>query len=275
MSVSYEQIKSAVSYMRSRLGDTPAPEVALILGSGMGPIADRVEDAVVISYNDVPHINPSTVAWHKGCFVVGKLGGKQVICMQGRLHGYEGNTAEQIVMPVYVMAELGATKLIVTNASGGINTSYEAGDIVAVTDHINFMGMNPLAGTHDPELPIPFIDMTMCYSKRILKLIQEAAQELDIYVPEGVYLADLGPSFETPAEIRAFRAWGADLVGMSTVPEVLVGRQMGMEIGVLSLVTNMAAGVLDQPISPKDVPETAAYKGQVMSNLVCRLLEKL
>ncbi len=250
------------------------PEVAVILGSGMGDLAQSIDQVSVVPYADVAHMVPATVQGHKGEFVLGTLEGRKVVCMRGRLHAYEGNSAQQIAFGVYVMHELGAQKLIVTNAAGGIDPSYGVGDLMLIEDHINFQMMNPVIGPV-PELGPRFFDMTHPYSVRLLGLARDAAKECGVNVHQGVYIGDLGPSFETSAEIRAFRALGADAVGMSTVQEVIAANQLGMEVLGISLISNPAAGVSDEPLSMDDVAKAAHVAAGNMSALIKAVLPSM
>jgi purine-nucleoside phosphorylase len=237
---------------RSRL----RPAVAVVLGSGLGAFADEMTEAVKISYGDIPHFSRSTAVGHAGQLVIGKVGEYPVATMQGRVHLYEGHSASKAAFPMRVFGRMGVRAAILTNAAGGINLDYSQGGLVVIRDHINLMGQNPLVGHEDERFGPRFIDMTEAYSKAYRKIALEAAAELGIQMPEGVYAALLGPSYETPAEIRYLRAIGADLVGMSTVPEVIVARQIKIKVLAISCVTNMAAGVLDQPLNHEEVLET-------------------
>ena len=230
--------------------------IAIVLGSGLGDFADEVADPVKISFTDIPHFSRSTAVGHAGQLVLGKIAGCPVVVMQGRVHLYEGYPASRVAFPIRVFARLGARAAILTNAAGGINLDYGPGSLVVIKDHINLQGQNPLVGPEDPRLGLRFIDMTEAYSRSYRRLALAAAKRIGIAVPEGVYAGLLGPSYETPAEIRFLRAIGADLVGMSTVPEVIVARQMGIKVLAISCVTNMAAGVLDKPLNHEEVLET-------------------
>ena len=232
------------------------PEVALILGSGLGDLGEQIENAVAVDYGALPGFPVSTAPGHKGRFLLGTLGGKAVVCMQGRLHFYEGHSMEDVILPVRVMRLLGAKTLIATNAAGGINTSFSVGDIMLIEDHINFMGKNPLVGANDETLGCRFPDMSFAYSPELRALAERCAGEIGTQLCKGVYLACSGPSYETPAEIRAFRTLGADAVGMSTVPEAIVARHAGMRVFALSTITNMAAGVSKTPLTHAEVIET-------------------
>ncbi len=247
------QAQTAATYIRSKT--TLQPQLAIILGSGLGSFAAQVADAVTIPYAEIPNFPQSTVAGHSGKLVLGTIGGVPVAVMQGRVHAYEGYTMAQVTFPTRVLGLLGIKKLIVTNAAGGINTRYGQGAIVALSDHINLTGTNAALGPNIDALGPRFFDMSAAYSPALRKLAIDEAAKQSWTLNEGVYLAVLGPSYETPAEIRAFRTLGADLVGMSTVHEVIIARHMGIEVLGLSVVTNMAAGVLDQPINHEEVME--------------------
>jgi purine-nucleoside phosphorylase len=253
MSEILSNAQTAVSYIRSKT--SLEPKLAIILGSGLGSFATQVADAVTIPYAEIPNFPQSTVAGHSGKLVLGTIGGVPVAVMQGRVHAYEGYTMAQVTFPTRVLGLLGVKKLIVTNAAGGINTRYGQGAIVALSDHINLSGTNAALGPNIDALGPRFFDMSAAYSPVLRKLAIDEAAKQGWTLNEGVYLAVLGPSYETPAEIRAFRTLGADLVGMSTVHEVIIARHMGIEVLGLSVVTNMAAGVLDQPINHEEVME--------------------
>lgn len=263
-------VQEAAEYVRARIGETP--RIGLILGSGLGGIAEVIEDKHVIPYGEIPHFVCSTAPGHKGQFVAGRFGGKPVICMQGRLHFYEGHTLSDIIFPVRVMKQLGVTSLIVTNAAGGINTSFQVGDLMLIEDHINFMGTNPLIGPNDASFGPRFCDMTYTYTPALRQAAQEAAQSLGLMLQKGVYLGCTGPSYETPAEIRAFRTLGADAVGMSTVPEVIAASHCGLQVLAFSLITNMAAGILDQPLTEEEVIEIGNRRGSDLQRLITRIV---
>jgi len=244
------------------------PEIGLVLGSGLGSLADSIEDPTFIQYKDIPGFPETTVPGHIGRFVVGEYRGKNVIAMQGRFHYYEGREMEQIVLPIRVMRILGVKILVVTNAAGGINPDFSAGDLMMIEDHINFLGLNPLRGSNLDELGPRFPDMTYAYDPFLRKKLMEIAQELGIPLRKGVYAMMPGPSYETPAEIKMLKAMGADAVGMSTVPEVIAAVHAGMKVVGISCITNMAAGVLDKPLNHLEVMETAERsKDQFMSLL--------
>jgi purine-nucleoside phosphorylase len=255
MSISddFSQAEFAAKHIASKSPIKPA--MAIVLGSGLGGFADEMTDAVRISYNDIPHFARSTAIGHAGQLVLGNIGAWPVVVMQGRVHLYEGYPVHSVVFPMRVFSRMGVRAAILTNAAGGINLDYGQGRLVVIKDHINLQGQNPLVGPEDPNLGLRFIDMTEAYSKSYRQIALEAGKRLGIPLGEGIYAAVLGPSYETPAEIRFLRAIGADLVGMSTVPEVIVARQMGIKVLAISCVTNMAAGTTDAPINHEEVLE--------------------
>ena len=247
------------------------PEIGLILGSGLGVLADEIKEPKVIPYKEIPSFPQSTVEGHSGQFVAGYLEGKRVLAMQGRFHYYEGYKMQEITIPVRVMVKLGINKLVITNAAGGVNTSFKAGDLMLISDHINFGGNNPLIGPNLDEYGPRFPDMSEPYSKELQAKLREASVELNIEIKEGVYLYGTGPSYETPSEVKMARFIGADAVGMSTVPEVIVGVHAGMNIVGISCITNMASGILDQPLTHDEVMETA----EIISEDFIRLIKGL
>ncbi len=234
------------------------PQVALVLGSGLGAFADEFENATKIPYAKIPHFPRSTAIGHAGQLVLGKVGGIAVAGMQGRVHLYEGYSAKQVAFPVCVFQRMGVRALIVTNAAGGINLNYSEGALVALRDHINLQGANPLIGPNDDRFGPRFPDMTRAYDAEFRRFVAEAGKKISLNLHEGVYLALAGPNYETPAEIHAFRTLGADLVGMSTVPEVLAARHSGIRVLGISCVTNMAAGITGKTLSAEEVFETGA-----------------
>jgi len=269
----YKDYKESADYIKSRLrGFTPA--YLLILGSGLGALAEQARNPVCIPYGEIPHFKPSTAPGHAGRFVCGELGGKNVMIMQGRMHVYEGYTAEEAAYPVRVAKLLGAHTLVTTNAAGGVNLEYKAGDLVALKDFVKLGFPNPLIGKNIPEFGPRFPDMTYVFDREYLKLIKETAAEQGVTMREGVYFYATGPQYETPAEIRAFRVLGADVVGMSTVPECVCAAHAGMRILGISLVTNMAAGVLDKPLTETEVLEQADAARDRFSRLLLAFLQK-
>ncbi len=269
-----EYLEESLSVLRERLAGRE-PEVAVILGSGLGPLAEQIEDAVYVPFAEVPHMKTSTATSHVGRFVCGRLGGKQVVCMQGRLHGYEGNTAQEVAYPVWLMHALGARTLITTNAAGAINESYHVGDFCIMSDHINFTGRNPVAGVQPDKLASRFFSMYEAYDPHLRRLARDAAAELGVPVREGVYLGLLGPSFETPAEIRAFRSWGADTVAMSVCEEVIAARHVGMRVLGMSLCSNMACGVEGASPTDEEVLEVASQREKDFCRLMTRIVERM
>ena len=276
----YTRATQAVTHIFLK-SNNASPTLGIILGSGLGNFASQVQNAVSIPYSEIPNFPQSTVQGHSGQLVIGTIAGVTVAVMQGRVHAYEGYSMDAVTFPMRVLARLGCKRLIVTNAAGGINTSYAQGGLVCLSDHINLTGTNAALGPNEPRFAVTpnagqrFFDMSTAYSYRLRKIARVEAAALDIPLPEGVYLAVLGPSYETPAEIRAFRTLGADLVGMSTVHEVLVARHMGLEVLGLSLVTNMAAGVLDQPINHEEVMEMGRRVEAQFTDLVKALIPQV
>ncbi|MCM3289704.1 purine-nucleoside phosphorylase [Paenibacillus sp. MER 180] len=253
--ITHDHIQEAATYIQSKISDTP--EVGLILGSGLGVLADLVEQPVTIAYGDIPHFPVSTVEGHAGELLIGKIAGRTVAMMKGRFHMYEGYGPELTAFPVRVMKAIGVSKLLVTNAAGGINTSYKPGDLMLISDHLNMTGRNPLIGANDNRLGVRFPDMSQAYSPQLRQKAKDVAASQGVELQEGVYVGFLGPNYETPAEIRMLRVLGGDAVGMSTVSEVIVAQHAGMEVLGISCISNMAAGILDQPLSHDEVMETA------------------
>lgn len=254
---------------------TVQPEYGLVLGSGLGPIAESIQNPVIIPYQEVPHMAVSTAPDHVGRFVVGELSGKQVICMQGRLHGYEGHSPAAIVYPIRLMKLLGVKALILTNASGGMNPGFTPGDLMLIEDHINLTGKSPLTGPNEDDLGPRFNDMCTAYDLGLRRVAEQAAADCGITLRHGVYVGVNGPQFETPAEIRAFRMLGGDAVGMSTVFEAIAAAHCGLPVLAVSMITNMAAGMLPQPLSGAEVNETADRHGEALRTLIRRVLELL
>lgn len=276
----YEFVAEASQFLRSRLAGL-TPRIGIVLGSGLGAAADVVENPIVIPYAEIPHFPQSTVAGHSGRMVAGRLGGVAVIVMQGRVHFYEGYSPQQVTFPMRVMGGLGIQAVVLTNAAGGIAKGYSIGQLVALSDHINLMGFNPLVGPNEPRyavLPsagLRFFDMTEAYAKPLRALAGEVAEQEGFALTEGVYLAVSGPSFETPAEIRAFRTLGATLVGMSTVPETIVARHMGIEVLGISCVTNLAAGLGATELSHQEVFEAGRQVEHRLARLLARLAPRI
>jgi len=269
----WEKIEAAAAYLQERVA--VRPRVGLVLGSGLGDLADRIADAVRVPYADIPHFPRSTVQGHRGQLVVGRLAGTPVCAMQGRVHFYEGYSLAEVVRPVRIMGRLGVTTLVVTNAAGGINFAFQPGDLMLIADHINFFGANPLVGPNEEALGPRFPDMTAAYDPELRALARRVAAREGVPLREGVYLGLSGPSFETPAEIRAFRMLGADAVGMSTVPEVIAARHMGLRVLGISCISNLAAGMLPEPLSHEDVIATTARAAADLARLVTGIVADL
>jgi purine-nucleoside phosphorylase len=279
MSDLFSRAQAAVDHIFTETG--LPPRVGIILGSGLGGFAAKVEDAVEIPYSEIPLFPQSTVVGHSGKLVMGTIAGVPVAVMQGRVHAYEGYTIEQVTFPTRVLGLLGCRTLVVTNAAGGIRADIPQGSLVAISDHINLTGLNAAMGPNEPRFAMVegagqrFFDMSTAYSTKLRGIALAEAARQGIAMSEGVYLAVLGPSFETPAEIRAFRTLGADLVGMSTVHEVVVARHMGLEVLGISLVTNMAAGVTGETIDHEDVMEIGMRVESQFSALLTAVLPQL
>lgn len=276
----FDEVSAAADFVRTRLSALQ-PQIGIVLGSGLGAAADAVSNAVSIPYSEIPNFPQSTVEGHSGRLVAGTLKGVPVVVMQGRVHFYEGYTPGQVTFPMRVLGQLGVRAVVLTNASGGIQQGLHVGQLVALSDHINFMDWNPLVGPNEPRFAVKpgaglrFFDMTEAYGKPLRQLAREAAAEEGFDLAEGVYLAVSGPSFETPAEIRAFRTLGATLVGMSTVPETIVARHMGIEVLGLSCVTNLAAGLSETELSHAEVFEAGRKVEQRLANLLSRLVPRI
>lgn len=255
MSFTRAQIKEATSFIAAKA--KVQPKIGLILGSGLGVLAEEIAQPVGIDYQEIPHFPVSTVEGHAGKLIIGTLENQTVVTMSGRFHLYEGHEPTTVTFPIRVMKELGVETILVTNAAGGVNESFVPGDLMLIRDHINLMFRNPLMGPNDPELGVRFPDMSAAYDPQLRQLARRVAEAGGIQLREGVYAGVLGPSYETPAEIRMIRKMGGDAVGMSTVPEVIVARHAGIRVLGISCITNMAAGILPQPLSHEEVMETA------------------
>lgn len=267
------KIQEAKQYVQSKISFQP--EVGLILGSGLGVLAELIENAVSISYVQIPHFPISTVEGHAGELIAGQIKGKNVIMMNGRFHLYEGYEMDKVSFPVRVMKALGVNTLLVTNAAGGINTDYQPGDLMLIQDHINMTARNPLIGPNESELGVRFPDMSEAYSNRLRNIAKKMGEEQGIVLQEGVYAGLLGPTYETPAEIRMLRTLGADAVGMSTVGEVIVARHAGLEVLGISCISNMASGILKQPLSHDEVMETTERVKDKFLKLILAVLGEI
>ena len=267
------QIKASAQFILDKTNHKP--EIGLILGSGLGSIADTIENAEYYNYCDIPNFPTSTVEGHAGRLVIGKLENKTVVAMQGRFHYYEGYSMEKITFPVRVMKLLGVSKLIVTNACGAVNKDFNAGDLMVITDHINLSGSNPLFGHNLDDFGPRFPDMSEAYNKDLRNKVLAAGKELNIPLKEGVYVMFSGPTYETPAEVRMAKILGGDAVGMSTVPEVIVANHCGIKTVGISCLTNMASGILDQPLNHEEVIETSNRVKQDFINLMNKVIETI
>lgn len=249
------KIKEAADYIRSRV--QAPPQIGMILGSGLGVMADEVEGAIVIPYGQIPHFPVSTVEGHSGELVIGQLEGKTVLVMKGRFHYYEGYSMKEVVFPVYVMKQLGIQTLLVTNAAGGMNRSFAAGNLMLITDHINYTGSNPLIGSNIGELGPRFPDMSQAYNKELRSIVAAQASALDIPLQQGVYVGISGPTYCTPAELAMLASWGADAVGMSTVPEVIAANYCGIRAVGITCITDMAISNELEPLTHEQVVRVA------------------
>jgi purine-nucleoside phosphorylase len=262
----YDQVQEAANAIRARV--TEVPEIAIVLGSGLGDFASSLGDSVTMPYAELPHWPASRVIGHSGRLVVGQTRGRTIAALAGRSHLYEGHDVGRVAFAIRTLGLLGVKTLILTNAAGGVNTGFAQGALMAIDDHINLTGANPLVGANDERFGVRFPDMTEVYSARLRAVADRAASAVKVALPHGIYAALLGPSYETPAEIRYLRTIGADAVGMSTVPEAIVARHMNIEVLGISCITNMAAGVLPRPLDHAEVMETAArVRGQFIALL--------
>jgi purine-nucleoside phosphorylase len=269
----YERAEHAARFVRSRAQEDL--RVALVLGSGLGAFADALEGAHSIPYEEIPGFARPTVEGHAGRLVVGRVGGVPAAVMQGRFHYYEGYSLEEVTFPIRMLGLLGVKSLVLTNAAGGLNNSFSEGSLIVISDHLNLMGASPLRGRNDPRFGSRFPDMTHVYDQEYQETAVREAHSMGVELRRGVYAALSGPSYETPAEIRMLRLLGADAVGMSTVPEAIIARQMGLRVLGISCITNLAAGVLDRPINHDEVIETGARVRETFAALLGRVIPKL
>lgn len=265
-----KKIKEAIDFIKSKTDYLP--KVALVLGSGLGSLAEKIQNPVIIKYEDIPSFPKSTVEGHAGQLVIGEMAGKIVIAMQGRFHFYEGYTLRDVTFPIRVMIGLGIESLVVTNAAGGSNPAFNPGDLMIITDHINFTGQNPLIGENLNTLGPRFVDMSKAYDHSYINIAREAGRKLGICLREGVYMWFTGPVYETPAEVKLARILGADAVGMSTVPEVIVANHEKISVLGISCITNMASGILDQPLNHEDVVATSMRVKDDFEKLLIEIL---
>jgi purine-nucleoside phosphorylase len=269
----YERAEHAARVIRART--RVEPRIALVLGSGLGAFADEFDDAVAIPYSEIPGFKQSTVPGHEGRLVIGSVDSVPVVAMQGRVHYYEGYSLEEVTFPIRTFKLLGIKTLILTNASGGINVELGQGTLMVLSDHVNLMGDNPLRGPNDERFGPRFPDMTAVYARDLQEFVVEEAKTIGVDVRRGIYGALSGPSYETPAEIHLLRNLGADAVGMSTVPEALVARHMGLEVLGISCITNMAAGISDEPINHEEVMATGDRVRDIFALLLRRVVERI
>lgn len=272
-SFSYDYFKKSAEYVQSKIDFTP--EVAIVLGSCLGNLAEEIEDKIIIKYQDIPNFLLSTVDSHAGELILGTYAGKKVVCMSGRFHFYEGYDFEQLVAPIRLFKLLGVKQTLLTNAAGGINSGYRPGDVMIISDHLKLMGASPLRGKNIDEFGDRFFDVSNMYTKSLRETAKSCAKDTKLRVHEGVYYYATGPQFETPAEIRAMRILGADAVGMSTVTEAITAAHCKMPLLAISLITNMAAGMLDQPVTGEEVDETAEMSAKQFRKYVKSIVSNL
>lgn len=267
------KINESKDYILSEINKLP--KVGLILGSGLGTLGDKIENPIKLKYEEIPNFPRSTVEGHAGQLVIGDLGGKTVVAMQGRFHYYEGYPMKDVTFPIRVLIRLGIESLIVTNAAGGVNLDFTPGDLMIIKDHINFTGQNPLIGKNYDQLGPRFLDMSKAYDSGLIDTAKKTGEKLGIGLKEGVYMWFTGPTYETPAEVKLARILGADAVGMSTVPEVIVANHEGIKVLGISCITNMAAGILDQPLNHEEVVETSMKVKDKFEKLIVEILNSI
>lgn len=270
----YDKASEAARYVLGK-AQGRTPRAAVVLGSGLGGVADAINDAVEVPYNEIPHFVTSTVQGHDGKLIIGSCDGVDVVLMKGRVHFYEGYSMEEVTLPTRVFSVMGIQTLVLTNAAGGAAPHLKPGSLMAITDHINMMGENPLRGANDERFGPRFPDLTSIYTAAYVEAAHEAAREIGAVLSEGVYMALRGPSYETPAEIRMMRKLGADAVGMSTVPEAIVARHCGMNVLAISCITNVAAGLTASVINHNEVMEVGGRAGKQLAELIVRLIPRL
>lgn len=268
-----DKINESKEYILTKI--SRKPQIGMILGSGLGDLADKIENPIYIDYNDIPNFPISTVKGHKGRLVIGDFESKVVVAMQGRFHFYEGYGLEEVTFPIRVMKAIGVETILVTNAAGGVNKDLEPGDLMLISDHINYTGKNPLFGKNYDELGPRFLDMSKAYDRELIDVAKNTAKDIGINLKEGVYMWFSGPTYETPSEVKLARILGADAVGMSTVPEVIVARHGGIKVLGISCITNMAAGILDKPLNHEEVVETSARVKETFQNLVRGIVKNI
>lgn len=250
-----EKLKQTTAFLETK--NKSKPRVGIVLGSGLGVFVDKIENKVIIPYNEIPHFRKTTVEGHQGQMIFGTVNGTPILALQGRFHLYEGHEMEDVVYPIRLMGHLGVERVILTNAAGGVNLKYQPGDLIIIEDHLNLMGRNPLIGPNDNSLGPRFPDMGHAYNKEMNSILENVSEKLGKKLARGVYAGVLGPTYETPAEIRMIRTLGGDMVGMSTVPETIAAHHMGMKVCGITCVTNMGAGILDQQLKHEDIKDEA------------------
>lgn len=266
------KLNQAVHYIQSI--KATSPQVGIVLGSGLGAFVEQIKDKTIIPYNDIPFFKKTTVEGHAGQLVLGKVNGVEIAILQGRFHAYEGLEMEEIVFPVRLLRVLGISSLILTNAAGGINLNYHPGDLVLITDHLNMMGKNPLIGANNNQMGPRFPDMSRAYNPELNEILKSVSKSLGHQLKEGVYAGVLGPTYETPAEIKMLRILGADMVGMSTVPEAIAANHMGLKVCGISCITNMGAGIVEQTLKHEDIKHEALKAMDHFSALLNNSIEK-
>ncbi|NLY85902.1 MAG: purine-nucleoside phosphorylase [Tissierellia bacterium] len=267
------KINESKDYILSKIEKTP--KIGLILGSGLGSLGDKIENPIKLKYEEIPNFPRSTVEGHAGQLVIGELGGKTVVAMQGRFHFYEGYSMKEVTFPIRVLIRLGIESLVVTNAAGGVNMDFTPGDLMIIKDHINFTGQNPLIGKNLDQLGPRFLDMSKAYDNSYIDIAKKVGEKLGIDLKEGVYMWFTGPTYETPAEVKLARILGADAVGMSTVPEVIVANHEGVRVLGISCITNMAAGILNKPLKHEEVVETSLKVKDKFEKLIVEILNSI
>lgn len=269
----YEEITKAAQYVQSI--KKTKPQIGIVLGSGLGVFVDQIEDKTVIPYSDIPFFRKTTVEGHEGRLILGKVKGVEVVALQGRLHAYEGLPMEEVVFPIRLLSLLGINTLMLTNAAGGVNLNYSPGDLVIIEDHINLMGKNPLIGPNNNEMGPRFPDMSHAYNVELIDNMKKVSADLGYKIHTGVYAGVLGPTYETPAEIKMIRLLGADMVGMSTVPECIAANHLGLKVCGISCITNMGAGIINQTLKHEDIKHEAAKAMNHFTALINGTIEKL
>ena len=274
-SSTWQRCLETVAYLKSVVKPWSEPKLGIVLGSGLGRFGEKIENPTVVPYDAIPHFHPATVKGHAGNLIFGKVCGQNVVCQQGRYHYYEGHPIAETIFPIRVMHGLGVQSLLVANAAGGIRESFKVGDIMVIRDHINFQGTNPLIGPNDDHFGPRFPDMSYPYDRQFAEAVHRCAGDMGLTLQDGVYISVTGPSYETPAEIRCFRIWGADAVGMSTVNEVIAANHCGMRVLGLSCIANAASGMDDQRLAHEDVAAVIDTMSQQFESLVLRWIETL